>query len=840
MFDATRTRNTLLVKTDMNGHTQWSTSFEYEDVNHLFQTADGGYILVGRMTYIDETITIEDDYGHFYQFWIVKTNALGQTEWNRIEKTTVPVGGSDYKVVQTTDGGFVLVGEKKSPYIYRNQHIWLMKMDENGIAEWGQDYQGIYATESIRDIIQTTDGGFLIAGNIYSSDQTDGQISFLIKTDSKGIIEWHQTYSLFYDVSSVIQAGNDYMLAGSSHKEQRYPYLRSMLLAKIDKNGAVKWSQDYESLQIIDDDWGVSVNNPPSVIPTTDGGFLLIGTEAGYTHVSGGRGGVYVRLTKTNSNGDIEWNKTIFDGLINELVRYKIQDAIKTADNGFALAGITFTFDPRTMWYFGQGAFKEYFDADSWLRKIDTTGTEVWKRTFDGASDEEWITDLIQTADSDYVFTGSINSPNLGKRDIWVAQSDENGLLQWNQTFGGTKADYSRVIIAVSDGFVIGGSTQSYGAGKSDGWLLKLDTNGFLLWNRTYGGIEGDSIEAVVQTADGGFALAGYTRSFGAGNSDAWLIKTDEFGAELWNQTFGGAKDDSALNIFQLADGRLVLTGYFDQYVEAGFAQYVGGGYSFWHEETYDQARILIINDQGVVQQEVTYPQSGRVRFYDLMQTPDDAIILTGVTSRLLMDMGGWMQSIGNNTLFYLELNQTGITNWNRSLAESLEEEISHFGDAVEFNELNLILTADEGFLLAGYVETWEYGRPNSYRIVTKMNSMGHIEWTLNTMVGIFGLDTILLQTADGGYALAGGIRSQATEGSISVEGWLAKLHANGTMLWEQGYGTTGGKIHQYGGPFTVLPNSSQASTAFPSWFFFVGVFTLIIRLRSSEKRKTH
>jgi hypothetical protein len=118
-----------------------------------------------------------------------------------------------------------------------------------------------------------------------------------------------------------------------------------------------------------------------------------------------------------------------------------------------------------------------------------------------------------------------------GGDDFWLIKTDAAGKMQWNQTYGGPNGDYGFSLVATSDGgYAVAGSTYSFGAGKFDSWLVKTDAAGNMEWNRTYGGAGSDIAASLGETLDGGYALAGYTYLIGAGNSDLWLVKTDEQG----------------------------------------------------------------------------------------------------------------------------------------------------------------------------------------------------------------------------------------------------------------------------------------------------------------------
>jgi hypothetical protein len=154
-------------------------------------------------------------------------------------------------------------------------------------------------------------------------------------------------------------------------------------------------------------------------------------------------------------------------------------------------------------------------------------------------------------------------------------KTDAAGNHLWNKTYGGTNADWAMALAETSDGgYAIAGYTASYGAGSFDFWLVKTDAGGNHLWNQTYGGTGDDDASSVVQTVDGGYALAGYTDSYGAGARDFWLVKTDAAGNHLWNQTYGGTNADWAMALAETSDEGFALAGITMSYGE--------GGKDFW------------------------------------------------------------------------------------------------------------------------------------------------------------------------------------------------------------------------------------------------------------------
>ncbi len=168
----------------------------------------------------------------------------------------------------------------------------------------------------------------------------------------------------------------------------------------------------------------------------------------------------------------------------------------------------------------------------------------------------------MQTLDGGYILAGNTRSYGAGESDVWLVKTDSRGYEHWNRTFGGTDRDSASSVTQSEDGgYILAGKTHSYGAGRSDVWLVKIDSKGYEQWNQTFGGTGGDWAESIQQTSDGGFIIAGTTTSYGAGYFDFWLIKTDSKGKEQWNQTFEGSGDDWAHSVIQTSDGGYVIVG---------------------------------------------------------------------------------------------------------------------------------------------------------------------------------------------------------------------------------------------------------------------------------------
>jgi predicted secreted protein len=276
------------------------------------------------------------------------------------------------------------------------------------------------------------------------------------------------------------------------------------------------------------------------VVQTTDGGYALVGTTFSF-----GAGGSNIWLIKLDSNGNMQWNSTL--GGVNNESGWGIT---QTSDGGYALTGFTNSY--------GAGG------DDLWLVKTDASGNSQWNLTFGGLVEDRGYA-VIQSLDGGYVVSGASSSFGAGIQDGLMIKTDATGNLLWNKTYGGTNFEVLRSVIQTSDkGYAMGGTTNSIGAGSYDVWLIKTDTSGSALWNKTYGGLNDDETPSgsVIQTQDDGYAIAGYTNTYGAGGYDFWLIKTDSYGNMQWNKTLGGPLNETGLPSVVLAnDGTYVVAG---------------------------------------------------------------------------------------------------------------------------------------------------------------------------------------------------------------------------------------------------------------------------------------
>ncbi|MCK4312151.1 MAG: PKD domain-containing protein [Candidatus Cloacimonetes bacterium] len=347
---------------------------------------------------------------------------------------------------------------------------------------------------------------------------------------------------------------------------------------------------------------------------TNDGGFIIVG----YTD-SFGAGDNDVWLIKTDINGNEIWSET-YEGPYQNGSRMDVGYSVQqTIDNGYIITGFT---------------SNNWSSPTIYLLKTTNDGTESWFQTFISLWEGRGHS-VKQTYDNGYIILGDYQV-STNNRDICLVKTNQSGSETWSQTFGGPNNDYGRSVQQTNDGgYIIAGFTTN-NFGNWDVYLIKTDENGNEVWYKTWGGIDSDFAKSVQQTNDDGYIIVGSTYSFGAGNEDIYLIKTNENGNEVWVKTFGSSGSDSGESVQQTNDGVYIITGHNSEMSNTGvyLIKTNEDGNEIW-------SNIFLCGDDWS-------------RGNSVKQTADDGFIIAGIKS-----------SEGNDDIWLLKVNPELSANFN-------------------------------------------------------------------------------------------------------------------------------------------------------------------------------
>ena len=306
-------------------------------------------------------------------------------------------------------------------------------------------------------------------------------------------------------------------------------------LGKTDSLGNLQWQQHYG---------GYNYEDARSVQQTSDGGYIVAGRTQSYSGLSND---MYV--VKTDSQGDTLWIR-IYRGTNSSAAAQSVQ---QTDDGGYVIAGYSSL---------------PYLDNEMFLVKIDSLGDTLWTRTY-GGSDDRTAHCVRQTRDGGYILAGDNHFHGGVEYDIYLVKTDSMGNLHWTGTYGGNDTDRARSVRQTTEGgYIIAGSTDSFGADRSDVYVVKTDSLGDTLWTRTFGGSDFDFAQEVQQTLDGGYIIAGSTSSYGAGGYDLYMIKINTVGDTIWTLVYGGLYSDKGYSVDLTDDGGYIVAGVTQEYWE--------------------------------------------------------------------------------------------------------------------------------------------------------------------------------------------------------------------------------------------------------------------------------
>ncbi|QMU31039.1 T9SS type A sorting domain-containing protein [Adhaeribacter radiodurans] len=643
---------------------------------------------------------------------------------NKLWDKTIGGNSDDYlsSVQPTRDGGFILGGfsysSKKFDKSENNKggyDYWIVKLKSDGSKEWDRTI-GSSDWDYFRFVQQTSDGGYILGGHTYGGKSRDksgfskgGQDYWIVKLNAKGDKVWDKTLG-----------GND--------------------------------NEELQSLQ-----------------QTKDGGYIILGNSN--SSLSGdksqaSKGGQDYWIVKLKADGSKAWDKTIGSNSYDQATSIQ-----QTKNGGYIVTGVS------SANISGDKSQDSKGGDDFWVVSLNADGSKAWDRTI-GGNNGDAPTAVRQTSDGGYIVGGYSSSgisddktqASKGNNDYWVVKLNADGSKEWDKTIGSNGWDNLTGLQQNSDGsYILGGNSSSgiggnktqISKGGNDYWVVKLNTDGSIAWDKTIGGNSDDNLSSILQLSDGNFLLGGfsYTSNNGdkseknKGGYDYWVVKLDNSGTNL-NQIITFAPilyknvDDPPLTLEATTSSGLPIT----YTVESGPA-------------TISDGNKLTLTGLGTVT--VKAAQLGTTIFLPASVTRSFLVEPPSMVKKQ------WDQTIGGNSSDQL---------------------------------VSVQQTSDKGYILGGSSSSGKNGDKSAtgkggqdYWIV-KLRADGSKEWDKTIGGNREDYLSSVQQTKDGGYILGGysfsgmsGDKSQPTKGSWDY--WVVKLRANGTKEWDQ---TLGGRNEDY------------------------------------------
>ena len=390
---------------------------------------------------------------------------------------------------------------------------------------------------------------------------------------------------------------------------------------------------------------GTRVDVAQSVQPTADGGYIVAGnTNSQDGDIAGYHSAPYNcylpcigpsicgllpdgLVVKLSSTGTIQWQKALGGSAAENLLSIQ-----STPDGGYITSGLTYSNDGDVSGYHGGD------EADAWVVKLTSTGGIQWQKVLGGSTGCDFANAILSTSDGGYIIVGHTDSFDgditsiAGERDVWVVKLDGNGTIQWQKTIGGAESDYAYSLQPTpDDGYITAGYTYSYNGdvsgnhGDADVWVVKLSSSGAIQWQKSLGGSREDIARSVQPTADGGYIVAAASKSNNGdvsgnhGDSDAWVVKLSSNGALQWQKSLGGSGEEIARSVQPTADGGYIVAGSANS--NNGDVNGNRGGLDSW---------IVKLNNNGIVQWQKSLGGTANDFANSIQATNDGGYIVAG------------------------------------------------------------------------------------------------------------------------------------------------------------------------------------------------------------------
>ncbi|PSR56702.1 hypothetical protein AHMF7605_26000 [Adhaeribacter arboris] len=823
-----------VIKLKADGSKVWDKTFgggEADNLSSLITTPDGGYLLGGRSNSDksgDKSEPRKSDCTDGFgtpcdDYWVVKISGLGTKQWDKT------FGGNRDDVLNALavapDGGYLLGGRSESSKGLDKSEpsrdatdddllgdYWVIKIGTSGNKVWDKTFGG-NERDNLTSILPIKGGGYLLSGN--SDSDRGGDVgprrgigdTWLIRIDAQGKKLWDTSVASGSQITSA--SDGNILLGGTSGF---YPANDYWLVKLQIPNKKVQTIAFYPPDKALTSSPFTLSAKASSGLPVT---FKLISgpaTQKGNQLHFTGYGIVVVKASQAGNTtySPVEFtasfrvqrltpqnDKTIGGNSIDNLA-----DMVATPDGGYLIGGTSFSGISGDKSTANKGL------SDYWLVKTDTNKKKIWDKSFGGKGTEKLAT-IISTSDGGYLLGGTSSSgingdkseASKGNNDYWLVKVDAYGNKLWNKTIGGNLDDNLSTLVATTDGgYVLGGTSKSgksgdkseenqgktdeFGQTPTDFWVVKVDSKGNKVWDKTLGKATDEILTSLIATPDGNYLVGGQNTNNEGGN-DFWLVKINGNGNQLWDKNYNRDFYNKLTSMVATPDGGYVLVGI------SGFETYGywalkvdAKGNSVW-------SNFFLGNSIYCFACETNYSIP-----IDILPTSNDHYLIAGYSwSNIGFDRTE--ENRGNQDYWLVEIDGDGKKIADKSFGSSESDQLAA-----------IMATPNGGYLLGGhsnsnigYEKTENSkGDYDFWLVETKISAFPPASlaaWNLRYGGNQSDYLTTVLPTNDGGYLLGGysnsgqsGDKSQSSYGKSDY--WVVKTDAAGAKLWDRRYGGSG------------------------------------------------
>ena len=824
----------------------------YERINSVAETSDGGYIVGGyfQSSSIDlgNGVSLSNKVEGACDGMIIKYDSEGNVGWAQ------GIGGiGDDRITslaETSDGGYIVGGYFQNSSIDLGNGVSLstkgsydgmiIKYDSEGMAEWAQEIGGTNY-ECINLVAGTSDGGYIVGG-YFSSNSIDlgngvslstkgAADGMIIKYDSEGEAEWARGIggtSGDY-INSVAETSDGGYIVGGSFQESidlgngvslSTKGASDGMIIKYNVNGEAEWAQG------IGGTIGDFIN---SVAATNDGGYIAGGyfnsssVDLGNGVSLNNRSGSDGMIIKYNVNGEAEWARGIGGTSDDE-----VNSVAETDDGGYIVGGYFYS----SIDLGNKVILCTKGSRDGMIIKYNVNGEAEWARGIGGTSSDE-VNSVAEISDKGYIVGGffysssidlenkinlSNNKSNSSTADGMIIKFEKTELLNSTiikaQGIGGTRDDEINSVAATSDGgYIAGGyfNSSSVDLGNevslnnrsgSDGMIIKHNVNGEVEWARGIGGTSNDYINSVAATSDGGYIVGGYFSSSSIdlengvslrtkGTCDGMIIKYNVNGEAEWAKGIGGTSNDCINSVAETDDGGYIVGGYF-----YSSSIDLGNGVSLSTKGSQD-GMIIKYNVNGEAEWARGIGGTSNDYINSVAETDDGGYIVGGnFHSSIDIGNGVSLSNKGSYDGMIIKYDSEGTVEWARGIGGANDDKVNSVAE-----------TSDGGCIVGGYFQgsidlgdgISLSGRNIYDGMIIKYRSSGEVEWAQKIRGDQYDVVNSVAETSDGGYIVGGDFSSSSIdlENGVSLstkgafDGMIIKYNVNGDAEWAQGIGET-------------------------------------------------